>query len=371
MTPGNKAQSSDLKSKSLNKRYYALAVVAAVMTGSLSNSRSEEIKPTDSAIIENTGSTNSRGYREVIEASGRVSFASGKSFNASPDIAMHFLKMLDSLMPLSKISAFSCMKSVSFGSATYITFRGEKSPDIECTQYGATLFGEINKINHSRWAGPLTEKQFEQYEKADKGAYRNQNPDFSRQGALYQKLESELNADASDSELEETMNSLFGVERNWSFRNNDVDSEIISHSTPQTVRIRLISRLKRNYPMMDPNSSSNDYYDDLKGALELRDEQIAKLKNSDKANSIRAQEQISREKKILQELEDQIRNNASDAQVHATIDQYWDAFNGRFGVLEKHRSEKASFLTPTQRGWMLLGYKRKKPSKLYSRDPRT
>jgi hypothetical protein len=93
------------------------------------------------AVIKDTGSTNRRPFQITIRKSGEVTFASKGQRPLSerhrgtvpPDLAKQFFTDLEASMPLSRLPRENnCMKSVSFGSSTYITYRGETSPDIQC-----------------------------------------------------------------------------------------------------------------------------------------------------------------------------------------------------------------------------------------------
>jgi hypothetical protein len=91
--------------------------------------------PHDAAVILNTGSTNALGYRIVVQRNGEAEYISGatrQKTQLSEDLALAFFANLDAAMPLSQLPAMSCMKSVSFGTRTFVWWRGQRSPDVSC-----------------------------------------------------------------------------------------------------------------------------------------------------------------------------------------------------------------------------------------------
>lgn len=97
----------------------------------------------DEVIVEDTGSTNFSGYRMVIEPSGEVNvMAYGKDsrhlvydngrHNVPPEAAKKLIDDLEAVMPLSGLQTVGCAKSASFGTRTYVTYKGQTSPDIQC-----------------------------------------------------------------------------------------------------------------------------------------------------------------------------------------------------------------------------------------------
>jgi hypothetical protein len=91
--------------------------------------------PKGAAVILNTGSTNTSGYRIVVQRSGAAEFIDAKrraTGRIPAALAAKFFGELESAMPLSKIPIYPCMKSASFGTALFIWWRGERSPDLTC-----------------------------------------------------------------------------------------------------------------------------------------------------------------------------------------------------------------------------------------------
>jgi hypothetical protein len=107
--------------------------------------------PKDAAVILNTGSTNTTGYRIVVESSGRAQYVQGSTRGTariSSTIAATFFADLEKAMPLSHLRVEPCMKSASFGSMTFVWWHGQRSPDISCPGDGAAaaLFEDAGTI---------------------------------------------------------------------------------------------------------------------------------------------------------------------------------------------------------------------------------
>ncbi len=107
--------------------------------------------PHDAAVILNTGSTNALGYRIVIQRNGDAEYVSGttrKKTQLSEDLALVLFANLDAAMPLSQLPTVGCMKSVSFGTRTFVWWRGQRSPDVSCPTdaHGAALNSSALKI---------------------------------------------------------------------------------------------------------------------------------------------------------------------------------------------------------------------------------
>jgi hypothetical protein len=100
----------------------------------------------DVAVIVNSGSTNTVGFRIVVERSGKAEFTGGpRRSGRSPDerprqmdrelpdtLVRRFYSDLDAAKPLSSLPNRRCMKSASFGTKLTIEFSGEETPDLSC-----------------------------------------------------------------------------------------------------------------------------------------------------------------------------------------------------------------------------------------------
>jgi hypothetical protein len=88
-------------------------------------------------IITDSGSTNRSGMTVTIDAKGKAQVADrrgGTPIKMSLDKETHtrLIQDLDAAVPLDQMNVHGCAKSISFGSRTYITYKGVQSPDISC-----------------------------------------------------------------------------------------------------------------------------------------------------------------------------------------------------------------------------------------------
>ncbi|MGH7729450.1 MAG: hypothetical protein ACREM2_11780 [Vulcanimicrobiaceae bacterium] len=91
--------------------------------------------PPDAAVIRNSGSTNIAGYTVVLRPNGEATVTVG-GVERSARVAMPQTRWLFHLLrtngPLEAMSYRACMKSASFGSASWVEWRGGRSPDFSC-----------------------------------------------------------------------------------------------------------------------------------------------------------------------------------------------------------------------------------------------
>jgi hypothetical protein len=95
----------------------------------------------DNAVIVNTGSTNTPGYKISVWSDGSASVTmshrdgspagSPKSFSVAPATAARFFSDLAASRAGKAVTA-PCMKSASFGTSTHINWNGWVSPDLDC-----------------------------------------------------------------------------------------------------------------------------------------------------------------------------------------------------------------------------------------------
>jgi len=92
--------------------------------------------PRGGAVILNTGSTNSAGYRIAIGQDGSATYVQpGRApvrGQVPADIANKFWSDVRAAMPLSQLRAGACMKSASFGVSMFVWWHGSRSPDVSC-----------------------------------------------------------------------------------------------------------------------------------------------------------------------------------------------------------------------------------------------
>ena len=98
----------------------------------------------DTAVITNSGSTNTAGYRIVVERTGKATYTEMRRRGARPDesttrtsalpdaLVRRFFADLAAAQPLSSLPKIGCMKSASFGTTLTVEFDGESSPDLSC-----------------------------------------------------------------------------------------------------------------------------------------------------------------------------------------------------------------------------------------------
>jgi hypothetical protein len=119
---------------------------------------------TNRAVIVDSGSTNTAGFRIVVKPSGEAEYtpltgrsgrqtesqASPRSQKIEKDLVQRFYSELESSRPLSKLPRHGCFKSASFGTTLTVEFDGEKSPDLSCGDHGdpklKRLVSDVNKI---------------------------------------------------------------------------------------------------------------------------------------------------------------------------------------------------------------------------------
>src|SRR5579864_500568 len=118
-----------------NRVLAALALLAAPAVAAAAPAVPYLPVPKDAAVILNTGSTNTTGYRIVVQQSGKAEFVDG-STRATGQIplplAAKFFRDLSDAMPLSTLPREQCMKSASFGTSLFVWWRGQRSPDLSC-----------------------------------------------------------------------------------------------------------------------------------------------------------------------------------------------------------------------------------------------
>jgi len=90
----------------------------------------------EDAVIQNSGSTNAAGYVIVVHRDGSVQIDQAGVVSRStlerPQTAWLFAK-LQAASPISNLVSGHCMRSMSFGSTTRVTYRGATTGDLGCT----------------------------------------------------------------------------------------------------------------------------------------------------------------------------------------------------------------------------------------------
>ena len=112
--------------------------------------------PKGAAVILNTGSTNTLGYRIVVQPSGAAEYVNGprRATTFVPrSLATRFFRDLQAAMPLSSRGASDCMKSASFGYSSYVWWNGSRSGDLTC---GGGAAVDADALNIARALGAST-----------------------------------------------------------------------------------------------------------------------------------------------------------------------------------------------------------------------
>ena len=122
-------------------RFFAIGglIAAAIVDRDAAGQR----PPSGRITITDSGSTNRRGFRIVIDSDGGAEFVSASRGAGTPEgkpirrkiprSTINRLRSdLDGARPLSSLPAVPCMKSASFGSTLVIAAGGEHTPDLNC-----------------------------------------------------------------------------------------------------------------------------------------------------------------------------------------------------------------------------------------------
>jgi hypothetical protein len=91
--------------------------------------------PHDAAVILNTGSTNTLGYRIVIQRSGQAEYIRGTTravTHVDPALAQQFFVDMQRDRPFAEHSISNCMKPASFATSLYVWWRGQRTYDLSC-----------------------------------------------------------------------------------------------------------------------------------------------------------------------------------------------------------------------------------------------
>jgi len=122
--------------------------------------------PRDSAVIVNSGSTNTVGYAITIWSDGKASLTThnrdgsatgpAKAFSVAPATAARFFADLAAAKNANAVTV-PCMKSASFGSSTHIKWQGWDSPDLECPPKSAQGDALVKDVGEIRQASGLAQ----------------------------------------------------------------------------------------------------------------------------------------------------------------------------------------------------------------------
>jgi hypothetical protein len=100
-------------------------------------------------VITNSGSTNRAGMNITVEATGPAVIedrhGNKTQVNLDGELQAKFMKDVEAASPVNEVSANHCMKSVSFGSRTFVRYKGIRSPDLSCPGQRDPLAAALQK----------------------------------------------------------------------------------------------------------------------------------------------------------------------------------------------------------------------------------
>jgi len=140
---------------------HVVAVVALIAL--VAPSVSAASTPRDGAVIVDSGSTNTSGYRIEIWSDGNativlqnrgVAHSTAKPFAVAPAVAAQFFANLKAART-ANVNTLPCMKSASFGTTTRVTWHEWTSPDLDCPSDHAVLDALIASVNKIRAASGI------------------------------------------------------------------------------------------------------------------------------------------------------------------------------------------------------------------------
>jgi hypothetical protein len=115
--------------------------------------------PSDAAIIVNSGSTNTQGFRIVVRPDRSAIVTIGTAQVVKKELTaattQAFFKDLGAAGSLDKLEHEPCMKSASFGTTTRVTYKGNTTPDLSCAsgESASNLNADIAKIRTEAGVG--------------------------------------------------------------------------------------------------------------------------------------------------------------------------------------------------------------------------
>jgi hypothetical protein len=120
----------------------------------------------ENAVIVNSGSTNAMGYKISVWSDGTATLtmqhrdgsavSAPKAFDVRAATATRFFSDLAAARS-ARIATVPCMKSVSFGTTTRVTWQGWVSPDLDCPpkdSLGDALVKDLGEIIKAAGVGP-------------------------------------------------------------------------------------------------------------------------------------------------------------------------------------------------------------------------
>ncbi len=142
-------------------RYVALGVALASALWPVVNAGAATAR--DGAVIVDSGSTNTAGYRIEIWSDGAATVAlhrraaapgAPQPFSVGADVTARFFADLKAAKA-ANMTGSPCMKSASFGTTTRVSWHGWTSPDLDCPSENALLNAVIHDVNLIRAASGI------------------------------------------------------------------------------------------------------------------------------------------------------------------------------------------------------------------------
>jgi hypothetical protein len=121
-----------------------------ILTAGLLLSLAPALAAADSAVLLDSGSTNTAGFRIEVNRSGEAVYTPPPRRGRQPSeeqpkprnrripspLIKRFFADLDAQRPFSALPNRGCMKSVSFGTTLTVEYQGERTPDLRCGDHG-------------------------------------------------------------------------------------------------------------------------------------------------------------------------------------------------------------------------------------------
>jgi len=116
-----------------------LAILAAVLM----------TKAFGQVVVTDTGSTNRMGMSITMGSRGHALIENRAGTKVKMKLASQLhtrlMKDLEAAGPLDRLQVQHCAKSISFGSSTFITYKGVRSPDLSCSGQADPVAAALQK----------------------------------------------------------------------------------------------------------------------------------------------------------------------------------------------------------------------------------
>lgn len=129
----------------------ALPVSAKGLKKPVHPAKPKTVPSVETATIENTGSTNTAPYTITIKSNGALTGADGGHATLSKEQTRQLFDDLAAAMPLTELPVRHGMRSASFGTRTFVTYRGQRSPDLSLpgSETAKALKADVDAVTKS------------------------------------------------------------------------------------------------------------------------------------------------------------------------------------------------------------------------------